>query len=475
MVAGFDPPHGDAAGLSSAAGSLKGVASDLDTQNRATKTAVATAISQWRAPRADDFRQAGAGLQAELVMATAAVGTVSQALAAYAKALAQTTSDIASLKRQADQAQANADTQAGRMKPDDPQTDMVYQHAAMRQGQLARDADAARADLRALALRIAAQIDAETDLVVPGGGTLSSDAIRRKVDSSFGVAGLQAAAGNGTLTDAQAWAALAAAQHAVPKDAVEADGEVDWKKAVGEFNDKVVGWPVSAAALGTTPNAGWALYRLIQNQQEIGAVTNDLRTAFDGIVGPVALDLDRGLAGLNEVNDALIRFRTIEDAARTLGPEADAAGAFKNAAAGGLPDRGAIGVFGKAFAVLGVASDVMTIINPELENKTEAKFVQGAAAANILGTGAAFGGAELAGLVGLNAAADWIPVAGEVVMVGTGLFLAGDYAYHHWDQISNFATNTVPNALGDAASWSGHKLSDAGHAVTHFISHPFGL
>jgi len=125
--------------------------------------------------------------------------------------------------------------------------------------------------------------------------------------------------------------------------------------------------------------------------------------------------------------------------------------------------------------VLGVASDVMTIINPELENKTEANVVRGAAAANIVGTGAAFGGAELAGLVGLNAAADWIPVAGEVVMVGTGLFLAGDYVYHHWDQISNFATNTVPNALGDAASWTGDKLSDAGHAVTHFISHPFGL
>jgi hypothetical protein len=38
-----------------------------------------------------------------------------------------------------------------------------------------------------------------------------------------------------------------------------------------------------------------------------------------------------------------------------------------------------------------------------------------------------------------------------VVVVGTGLVLAGDYAYHHWDQISG--------GLGHAASATGHVLS----------------
>jgi hypothetical protein len=47
------------------------------------------------------------------------------------------------------------------------------------------------------------------------------------------------------------------------------------------------------------------------------------------------------------------------------------------------------------------------------------------------------------GLITLNASLDWIPVAGEVVMIGTGVYLAGDFLYHHWTPFRD-----VANAIG---------------------------
>ena len=66
-----------------------------------------------------------------------------------------------------------------------------------------------------------------------------------------------------------------------------------------------------------------------------------------------------------------------------------------------------------------------------------------------------------------------MPVVGQVVMVGTGLFLAGDYIYHHWDQISNFTTKTLPHLADDAGHAITHGLSDAGHAVSSVFHHLF--
>jgi hypothetical protein len=51
-----------------------------------------------------------------------------------------------------------------------------------------------------------------------------------------------------------------------------------------------------------------------------------------------------------------------------------------------------------------------------------------------------------AGLVTLNASLDWIPVAGEVAIIGTGVYLAGDFLYHHWTPFCD-----VAKAVGHAA------------------------
>ena len=45
------------------------------------------------------------------------------------------------------------------------------------------------------------------------------------------------------------------------------------------------------------------------------------------------------------------------------------------------------------------------------------------------------------GLITLNASLDWIPVAGEVVMIGTGVYLAGDFLYHHWTPFRDIAND----------------------------------
>lgn len=468
----FSPPPGDAGGISGAAGQLHRVNSDLNGSAGKLKSAVATAVGDWRGPRTNDFRDAGAGLQEQLASVMAGVGTVAQTLDTYAKAFAETVQDVAEYKRQADQAMTSADTQAKHLPPDSSQIDMIFQHASMRRGQLAQLAMEAKDRLRTLGAKLAATIDSETDVAVPGSAKLSPAEIRRRVDSSLGVAGLQGAAANGTLTDAQAWAALTAAQAAVPEKAVNADGSVDWKEAVAEFNDKYVGPPTTVAAAAVTPSEGWALYRLLQNQRQAAQEAEDLRTAFSDIVGPVAYKLDQGAASLTDLNDALTRFRNADDAFTAFGAEAQTPEVMKAAAAGGMPETGAIGAFGKVAGVLGVAGDVMTIVNPGLENQTEGNVMRGAAAANIVGTGMAFSG-TLAAAAGLDLAVGWVPVAGQVVMVGTGLVLAGDYVYHHWDQISNFATHTVPDALGSAAKATGHALASGAKKVGHFFSSIF--
>jgi uncharacterized protein YukE len=64
-----------------------------------------------------------------------------------------------------------------------------------------------------------------------------------------------------------------------------------------------------------------------------------------------------------------------------------------------------------------------------------------------------------AGLVTLNASLDWIPVAGEVVMIGTGVYLAGTFLYQHWTPFRDVAT-----AVGHATV---RVVDDIGHGIEH--------
>jgi uncharacterized protein YukE len=95
----------------------------------------------------------------------------------------------------------------------------------------------------------------------------------------------------------------------------------------------------------------------------------------------------------------------------------------------------------------------------------------GADGAEASAEAAAEGGVEASeavegGLVALNASLDWIPVAGEVVIIGTGVYLAGDFLYHHWTPFHD-----VASAVGHATV----RVVDDGvgkieHGMDSFIS-----
>jgi hypothetical protein len=70
------------------------------------------------------------------------------------------------------------------------------------------------------------------------------------------------------------------------------------------------------------------------------------------------------------------------------------------------------------------------------------------AGANIAGTATA--------LLAANASVDWIPVAGQVVAVGSGLYLLGD-ALYQIPAVHNFVNNvgsSIASGAKDAWHWA---------------------
>ena len=46
-------------------------------------------------------------------------------------------------------------------------------------------------------------------------------------------------------------------------------------------------------------------------------------------------------------------------------------------------------------------------------------------------------------LTSLNAATDEIPGVGEAVIIGSGVYLGGDFLYHHWSPFRNVADSSA--------------------------------
>ena len=107
-----------------------------------------------------------------------------------------------------------------------------------------------------------------------------------------------------------------------------------------------------------------------------------------------------------------------------------------------------------ALGGLGVLADAGTVISPQ-DSGAMGWVDRGAAGVN-------------GALLIANMATDEIPVVGEVTLIGTGVYLAGDFLYHHWTPFHNVA-NDVGHATADAAEWTGHKAASAWHSVTSTI------
>lgn len=110
----------------------------------------------------------------------------------------------------------------------------------------------------------------------------------------------------------------------------------------------------------------------------------------------------------------------------------------------------------KGVDATGLAGDALTIIDPE--DKGAMGWVdRGAAGVN---------GALLAA----NMTMDEIPGVGEVVMAGTGAYLAGDYLYHHWQPFHD-ACDYVGGHVADFAVDTGHAVADVASGTAHAVSH----
>jgi hypothetical protein len=466
-VNGFERPEGDPARIKAAAGNIGGLGGDTKGEETRLTSAFAAALGQWHGPRADTFREASAGIQVQARLAESSLTNAAALLKAYAGALETAQGDIADLETRAQARHDEAARQTAAMDPDDVQVDQTWQHASRFIGDLAGQAEEIRAGVRKVARDTAAALDALTDTALPGGATLSPAEIRRRVGTAYGVGGIQAAIDAGSLTAAQAWGALKTPSEALPEDAVEEDGEVDWVEVVRKTNDDIV----NSWAVGTAPRTGWALGQLSRNFVEYTHALNSLPKSYADLHGP-GLDIPESAAtDIDTVlDDVLDTARLTAEDERAFAADFDLVKALDTAGEGGL--TGFLAGASHVLSVLGVAGDAWVLVDPGVENPTEANVLRGTAAANMVGIGAVELGGEAAAMLGLDAAVGWVPVAGQVVVVATGLILAGDWVYHNWDtvkqwggDVSNFVTDTVPDALGDAADAVGDFAGDTADAV----------
>jgi hypothetical protein len=71
-------------------------------------------------------------------------------------------------------------------------------------------------------------------------------------------------------------------------------------------------------------------------------------------------------------------------------------------------------------------------------------------------------------LITADLAMEVFPGVGEVALAATGMYLAGDYLYHHWAPFHDVADD-VGHATVKVADGIGHTARSAWHSVTSTI------
>ncbi len=171
------------------------------------------------------------------------------------------------------------------------------------------------------------------------------------------------------------------------------------------------------------------------------AVTDAVESAVEGLpelisgwwseVSALAHEAEIGLAPWDDVNALARRFTALAQAAEVFTEDwATRTGWIGKATAIG---RG----FGFVMNVTGILGDVLTFKDPP-DQGAMGNVDRGVAVVNGV-------------LVIANMVLDDIPVVGEVVMIGTGLYLGGDYAYHHWPWFHD-TCDTVGHSVAAAAT-----------------------
>jgi hypothetical protein len=103
---------------------------------------------------------------------------------------------------------------------------------------------------------------------------------------------------------------------------------------------------------------------------------------------------------------------------------------------------------------LGLIADAGTIVSPQ-DNGVLGWVDRGAAVFN-------------GGLITADLAMEVVPGVGEVALAATGMYLAGDYLYHHWTPFHDVA-DEVGQATVKVTDEAGHVARSAWHSVTSTI------
>ena len=161
---------------------------------------------------------------------------------------------------------------------------------------------------------------------------------------------------------------------------------------------------------------------------------------------------------------------------------------FRGSATSDLASGGLNSIFGGMSPMVGrvagglaIIGDAYTMWHPDQGGAwgTAERYVAGA---NAVGTGGllAADGFELTaagGLMAADATLGWVPVAGQVLVVGSALYLAGDYLYTHTKWFHD-GINDIGHGVSTGVKDFGNGLSDVGHGVESGLSsaaHFFGL
>jgi uncharacterized protein YukE len=177
----------------------------------------------------------------------------------------------------------------------------------------------------------------------------------------------------------------------------------------------------------------------------------------------------RGEVNAEEAVDRLVAFADN----KALAQARFANNAKADAGAGGLLDLGrftdAAKWSGRGAGLLALAGDAYIIWHPD-EAGAWGDVEGGMAAANGAGTAGlpatdGFGLAEAGGLLAADASLGWVPIAGQVLVVGTGLYLLGDYLYSH-PQWFHDGIDAVGTGFVDAGEAIGHGTVATMHAIS---------
>ena len=156
-------------------------------------------------------------------------------------------------------------------------------------------------------------------------------------------------------------------------------------------------------------------------------------------------------AGRSQVRELQAAGRLFEAAGGKLDAWYAFAPGWLKAAAGSITQ-----IRGLSYALsgLGLIADAGTVISPQ------DKGTVGTADRIVAGTNGA--------LITLDLAIGGLPVVGDVALAATGVYLAGDYLYHHWKPFHDVASE-VGHATVKVTDQAGHVAGSAWHSVTSTI------